>query len=271
MKCKDLRDRLADFLLGGGDEAVNAEINAHLAACRECSNEYESLSRLWEKLGMLGDVEPSKAMRARFYSMLDGYKDGIELSMQQQKGRRGLSEWLGHLVPAAAVLQFALAALLLIAGAVIGRIFSGEGRSNSEMAQLRDEVHNMRQMVTISLLQQQSASERLAGVSWSQRVRQPDEKVLSALVHTLNYDPSVDVRLAAVDALYQFSNQNLVRKALVESLSRQLSPLVQIALIDLMVDMREKQSEEVLRRMANDNNVNETVRERAKWGLQRLS
>lgn len=108
-------------------------------------------------------------------------------------------------------------------------------------------------------------------MGWSQRVRQPDEKVLNAPVHALNYDPSVDVRLAAVDALFQFSDQHMVRQALVESLSRQTSPLVQIALIDLMVEMREKQSEEVLRRMAADRNVNQTVRERAKWGLQRLS
>jgi anti-sigma factor RsiW len=151
MKCKDLKDRLADYLLGGGDEAVNAEISAHLADCRGCSSEYESLSRLWDKLGLLGDAEPSKTMRARFYSMLDGYKDGIELSMQQQKGRSGLNEWLGRILPATAVLQFALAVLLLVAGAVIGRIFSIEGRSSSEMAQLREEVHNMRQMVTISL------------------------------------------------------------------------------------------------------------------------
>ena len=38
------------------------------------------------------------------------------------------------------------------------------------------------------------------GVSWSTREQQLNPQVLSALLHTLRYDPSVDVRLAALDA-----------------------------------------------------------------------
>ena len=56
----------------------------------------------------------------------------------------------------------------------------------------------MRQLVTLSLLQQQSAGDRLQGVNWSYRVEQPDTAVLAALLTTVNHDPNVNVRLAAV-------------------------------------------------------------------------
>ena len=59
----------------------------------------------------------------------------------------------------------------------------------------------MRQMVALSLMQQQSAGERLRGVSWAYRVESSDTEVLSALLYTVNNDQSVNVRMAAVEAL----------------------------------------------------------------------
>jgi hypothetical protein len=45
---------------------------------------------------------------------------------------------------------------------------------------------------------------------------------------------------------------------------------VQIALIDAMVELRERRSIEALRTLADDRQVNEVVRQRASWGLQRI-
>ena len=50
------------------------------------------------------------------------------------------------------------------------------------VAQLRGEVSSMRQMVALSLLQQQSAGERLRGVSYAYQVPSSDTEVLSALL-----------------------------------------------------------------------------------------
>jgi len=126
-------------------------------------------------------------------------------------------------------------------------------------------------MVTISLLKQQSASERLKGMSWSSQVSRPDPEFLSTLMHTLNHDANVDVRLAAVDALSRFAAHPAVKEGLVKSLPKQDSPLVQISLIDLLVQLHERQSINVLRQLINDAGQNEQVRQRAQWGLQKLS
>ena len=107
-----------------------------------------------------------------------------------------------------------------------------------QLAALQDELAATRQTVALSMLQQQSASQRLEGVSWSTRLPEPDPKVMAALFHTLRFDNSVDVRLAALDALSRYAGRPEIRSELLDVLQNQQSPLVQIALIDLLVDLR---------------------------------
>jgi len=102
-------------------------------------------------------------------------------------------------------------------------------------------------------------------------VSQPDPQVLSALLQVLDYDPNANVRLAAVDALQQFSDQSMVRQGLVQALTRQSSPLVQIALIDLLVQIQEKRSVDTFKRMIADENLNDAVKQRAERALKQLS
>jgi hypothetical protein len=138
------------------------------------------------------------------------------------------------------------------------------------VVQLREEVRHTRQLVALSLLQQQSASERLKGVDWSNRMSRPDPQVLSALLHTVNYDQNVNVRLAALDALHQSASNQMVRRGLTESLDRQTSPMVQIALIDLLVDIREREAAEAVKDLMRETGLNPEVRERAGWALRQL-
>ena len=129
----------------------------------------------------------------------------------------------------------------------------------------------MRQLVVLSLLEQESAVERLQGVAYGAREKSLDPKIVSALAHTLRYDSSVDVRLAAVDALSGHRNQPQVRESLVEALDPQQPPLVQIALIDALVDSHDPSAVQQLRRLQEDPNINPEVRQRAAWAVQKLS
>jgi len=249
---------------------VNISIESHLASCVRCRSELESLGTLWNKLGALPAESPSPGMRMRFQAMLEGYEAGRGLTSGRIGARRGAS-WLRNWLRPALAFQFGYAVVLLIAGGLVGHFLPFRKGDTGEIAQLRSEIHNMRELVTVSLLQQDSASERLQGVSWSRQVHQPDEKVLDALVGAVDHDPSVNVRLAAVDALYRFSDRPAARQGLVQGLIRQDSPLVQIALIDAIVELQEKQAAETLRKLSSDSAVNQSVRERAQWGLKQLS
>jgi hypothetical protein len=163
----------------------------------------------------------------------------------------------------------AAALLLVVAGFMAGRLAPAASAAR-ELAGLRGELRSMRQVVALSLLQQQSASERLRGVTWSHQIDQPGEEMLDALLDTLRHDTNVNVRLAAIDALRQFGRAEHVRAGLVEAVGQQDSPLVQIELIDLLVELREGRSREVLRALAEDEQANRNVRERARWGLAQI-
>jgi HEAT repeat protein len=147
----------------------------------------------------------------------------------------------------------------------------GQSPGTQEVKRLDTEVQTLRQTVALSLLERQSATSRLEGISWSSRVEHPDNDLVSALLSTLNSDPNINVRLSALDAVEKFSSDPAVRKSLVESIPRQDSPLVQIALIDAVVHMRDNTAATELRKLTGDQEVNAAVRQRAQWGLQKLT
>jgi hypothetical protein len=146
--------------------------------------------------------------------------------------------------------------------------------ARADLARLQDEVRGMRQMVTLSLLQQQSAGERLRGVDYAYRVEQSDTQVLAALLHAVNHDSNVNVRLAAVDALRKFAGNPSVKGSLDQSLDQALvkqdSPMVQLALIDFMVDMRDKTAVPSLAALERSPSTDRNVKEKAVWGLSQL-
>jgi hypothetical protein len=87
---------------------------------------------------------------------------------------------------------------------------------------------------------------------------------------TVNNDASVGVRMAAVDALHAFGASPVTRTAIVQSIRKQTSPLVQVALIDLLVDLKITDAAAELKRLSADETVDLSVRERAKAALGKL-
>jgi len=231
MNCKQVSKIVSNYLIDDVDDDMRSAIEGHLSECADCNREVESLQNIWMKLGNLPEAEPSASVRARFDA-------GVAMA-------------------------------LLVIGLFVGRQMQPETRL-ADVSQLRSEVQELRQMVATSLLQNQSSSERLRGVSYSYQIERPDDETLTVLLNTLNYDPNVNVRLAAIDALSNFYDEPEVRRGVIESLSRQSSPLVQIALIDLLVRTRETNSIETLKHMQQNETFNPTVREQAGRAIERI-
>jgi hypothetical protein len=100
----------------------------------------------------------------------------------------------------------------------------------------------MREMVMLSLIEKESSSDRLRAVNLTDEMDQASEQVTTALLKTLNEDENTNVRLAALDALKVYANQPIVREGLIKSIRNQRSPLVQMALAEIMVAIQEKRS-----------------------------
>ena len=255
MNCEDARTQFVDYWRGTLEDAAG-EFDAHLASCERCRAEAEELKDLWSTLGSFPEQDPSLGLRVRFYDALRSWR-------QQESERRRPFWWLRH--PA---FQAAGALAILTIGVATGYLV--RGRDSSEVSQLRGEVYNMRQLVALSLLQQQSASDRLRGVNYAYRVESSDPQVLSALLTTVDHDPNTNVRLAAVDAMRNFADSPVGRKGLVQALAKQDSPLVQIAILDQIVEQHEKSAVSSIQFLLSNTNLNQDVRQRAQWALKQL-
>ncbi len=270
MNCEKSQEMFADYLTGDLDEAARREVQEHIAACAACRTEIEDLTAMWARLGVLPAEQPSGELRHRFYAMLEGYQKEAGGARKASRGPRifaGWREWFTFRRPAFAA---SFSVFLLVLGAGTGWLMSaGSGRS-ARLSSLQQEVQDMRQTVALSLLGQSSASERLQGVSYGASVKSPSAKTLTALVETLNSDPNPNVRLAAVEALYLFRNQPGVRASLVSSLATQDSPLVQVALIELLVEIREQRAAEALKALVKDQKLNPDVKKLAEQGIKQL-
>ncbi len=267
MTCDRFAQILSDYCerrLSATDMAFARE---HAEICAQCRADVE----MWQKLAALPQEEPSPESRARFEHMLNAYQEG---RWEKQGLQRERGSWFAAWMRSAFAppLASALAACLLLIGFIAGEHYTGSRPvENPQMTAMQTELTNLRQLVALSMLEQQSASQRLLGVNYSTQVERPDPEISGALLHALRFDNSVDVRLAALDALRRYKEDPQVRTGLLNALQDQQSPLVQIALIDLFVDMRDSSAKDHLRRIEQDSKVNPAVRQRAQWGIQQLS
>ena len=268
MTCDDARHHSADYLTGVLPGGVRAALDEHIGSCPDCARDLANLPELWTLLGDLPEpVADSAAMRPRFRAMVAAHGDATAA----RQGVRHVRAWWWTPTVRPAWAGAATAAAL-VAGVVAGRYSAAPAPvAATDIAALRAEVGDLRQMVSLSLLQEPSASDRLKGVAWTADLDGSGTAVVGALLETLANDPNVNVRLASVDALRRFAERDAVRRGAVEALGRQTSPIVQMALIDFVVEARLTAAKDTLSRMATDQTVHETVRARAERGLREVS
>ena len=267
MECERIRELAADWMRGGLTDAEKEEFDRHLADCPSCRDEIGDMGSLWEKVDTALDEEPGPGMERKFNSMLEAYIDGSRTVSAKEGTTRGTTIFSGPWRP---VFQAAAAVVLLAVGILLGRGMEHGKLKDMEVASLHQELAQMREMVTLSMLTQSSAIDRLQGVSMSREFGVPDKRLLDALIKTLDTDPNVNVRMAAVDALGRYMDRERVRTALVNSLDRQDSPLVQVSLIELLVEMRSPEAKKALQSLVDRKDGLEPVKERARAGLEKM-
>jgi len=277
MICERVKEQIPECLAGRLEKAERERVIEHLETCSGCRAELAELGVVWRGLEALALPETetggeaaaaSGVMKDRFLETLEAYQAGLEAAARQPARREPARRWSWF--AARPAWQFALAAGLLLAGVFAGRMAFAPRGENPEMAQLKGQVEGLRQLVALSMLQGQSASDRLSGVNYSLEMAQPDAKVEQALLHAVDNDPNVNVRLRAVDALQKYASNPEVRRALVDSVPVQESPLVQIALIDLLVQLKDRDSATTLEQLARDAQADESVRQLAEQGMRQL-
>ncbi|HEV3324190.1 MAG TPA: hypothetical protein VG052_01250, partial [Puia sp.] len=139
-----------------------------------------------------------------------------------------------------------------------------------QLGEMQKEIREMKEAMLFSLIDDESASQRIKAVSYAEEITNPDQKVMEVLVGTLNNDKNVNVRLAALYSLASFSDNRVVRDSLVASLPRQSEPLIQVMLINLLAAKRESRAIGPIKEIISNKNTLPAVKEAAQQSLKTL-
>jgi len=241
-------DELVEKYNEGLSDPAETKLLEHLIEKGEVDlTRLRELHALDEQILKTETAAPSLRLDDQFYAALANEK------RQQKRGSSfSLRSW--DLFP-----RLAAAAAFILSGFAVGYFIQSPAQ-RTEVSELTKEVSDLKEMMMLSLLEKESATQRLRAVSLTSEMDQVSEKVTKALFTTLNQDENVNVRLAALEVLKGYSKSSEVRAQLIESIAFQDSPLVQIAMAELMVSIQEKKSVDALKQLLQNENTPKEIK-----------
>ena len=192
---------------------------------------------------------------------LEMEEDTTKVVNLQETNRSTVIQW---------TMRIAAGLALILLGLFAGWLLGREGSNNSEVAALRDDINEMKELVALNQLQKASASERIMATYEFRKLDSASDEVLDALINRFHNDDNTNVRNAAADALFKFGNQDKVRKAFITGLSSQEDPLLQIKLIDMLVSLDEKRALPKFQDMMQAETQMKVVKQKAAQGFAKL-
>jgi hypothetical protein len=249
--------QLIDYLDGKLTGVERKVLEQELTESGELREALQQLTELAANMKQATRWKPSPALQASFNAALQQ-----EIYSLQQRKR---------LWPSPVVYRVAAGIALAVLAGGIGFWASNEWREQQEVAQLRKELRETKQLMLSLMNNELSASQRMMGVSVANTVAIPDDDITRVLIEVLNTDPNTNVRLSALDALAKFYTEPRIKNALVQSLALQQEPVVQIALIQLLVHIKEKTIMPQLEEIIDNQQSIKAVKDEARTALLKLS
>jgi hypothetical protein len=266
MKCEELEEKIIDYLDNKLDEETNLEIEKHLETCERCLDEFRDMQQVMQVISREEPAEPDDSLRINFYHMLHG-----EIK-KNKEGRQAVTPASSHSWYDRGIYRIAAGFALLICGTAIGILADSSlnNKSQIQMEQLQSEVISLKKAAMFTMLKDESSSYRIQAVNYADDFDTPDENVIEVLVKTLNHDKNVNVRMAAAYALAKYADLQPVCDSLVQSLSLQSDPILQVTLINILVERREKSAVNPIRQIITNENTLEEVKNVAENGVKLL-
>lgn len=267
MKCEEVEMMLVDYIDKTLNGTMAEEIALHLGRCERCRDAHDAFSRLnMEMEAANKEEQPDPGLRENFYHMLQAeINKQIVMEAGPVKHKR--------IVLNPSIKRIAAAIALLVAGTFTGYWISTAIQQHGQQNQitgLKEELQSMKQMIMLSMLKEESPSQRIQAVSYAEELPVTDRNVLDALIKTLNHDANVNVRMAAAYSLARYADNTLVRDSLVRSLTRQTEPILQVVLMNILVENKVIQAVQPMKQIMQNGNTMKEVKSVAEKGLQQL-
>lgn len=273
MNCHSAREIFPELLDRRTPVTAQPEARAHLASCPDCQREFSALSQTLSALDAMTVPTPTPRLRKNFYAMLEEEKNSaasVRTATAREHRARRLSLFAWVLSPLAAC---ALVAFGFFAGTRSASTAGGNDATARKLASLERQIGDLKKLTVGAMLQNQSASptnDRLREVLAAAKEENVTDKVLNDLVAAVAFDPSANVRLRALEALFPHADNKIVRDGLREALSREQNPLVQLEMIDFVAASKDHSAAPSLEKMAQNEDADTSVRDAARRALAQL-
>ncbi len=211
---------------------------------------------------------PSDKLDANFYQMLSRAQSAQQETTQQKNNYHSSSQeqplsftdkvksWF---MPTP-IAQFATLALVFVLGFNLNQAPNSE-KSNQAFNGLQEEVSSLTTMLAMSMLQKDSASERLSGVAYSRQTDLSNPLLVEQLIDLLARDKSTSVRLAIINSLSDLKSFGSSEQKLFTLATQEENLLVQIELCRLLLNYGSVDIKNVLTEQANQELLKPEVRE----------
>jgi hypothetical protein len=267
MKCEEFESVITDYFDHNLNEEQCLEFEKHSTSCEKCSEDFREYKILLNSIADTKMELPDESMKLNFYYMLQSEINRMNTDETSSIKRSVIKRW------PSALLKIAAGFVLIIAGAFLGNIIHQKittGNSSSKYSVNTKELNEKRDMLLVSLLNEDSPGERIKAVSLVEENKTIDPKLLNALIKVLNNDQNVNVRLAAAYTLSKFLDTPMVRDSVVESLGKQSEPLIQIMLMNILTEKKELKAVEPMKKIIQDNKTIEQVKYAAEKNINVL-
>ena len=201
-------------------------------------------SQLWKALGDIPGEEPSPQLRQNFYRNLE--KASRVSIATQLRGLLGFSGNMGWLTATACIL------VGIGAGQMVGSPAGDDDYDGMRLVALEENVSMLNRNLILDRLENDTASKRLRGVMDAAALVGDDEEITTALLLRATDDRVRSVRTAAITALGPRMAAPAIGSRLMELLRSTESPLVQLALVDLVLRNGSNQQISELQKLADD-------------------
>jgi hypothetical protein len=273
----------SDYLENPSDPKIRKTLDDK----QDLKEEFESLKNLYQNISKPAETDTDVLMDEAVLNMIELEKQSVisdhnlkalneafsgkesqpeETNTKKERPSFSLS-W-----PDSKIFRYA-AGILLVGGIFwLGRMTSSNGISDlKEFTALKRDVQETKQLVMLEMMNRESASERIQAVNYSFDIDNPDKEVLEALINTLNSDSNTNVRTAAAEALSHFGNKKVARDALIQALGSQKDPALQIVIIDILANLREKRAVKSINKLLQNSNTEDFVKRKAKESVDILN
>jgi hypothetical protein len=257
MKCEDVQQQLIDYI----DNAIDAEsrknVDQHLSACDKCRHELKELQILLQLMASESELEtPDEKVCHNFNTMLELEIKGMHDHNSNPEAEKS-SSFTRQLLKVAASIA------ILAVGVLIGMQIKPRVKSpqTDQLTKLTSEVKEMKEALMFTMLNEESASQRIKAVNYAEEISNPNSNIINALIKTLNTDKNVNVRLAAAYSLQKFTNSQSVLDSLIESLARQQEPIIQVVLINILAEKKEVKAIKHMQDIISNQNTMKEVKD----------